>query len=88
MRMPLMPYTHPHFDRALLNFRLFLKLGASSRGPTGNLPPPPRQLNPLGSPEYNYSINSLCQDILRGEGQTGYTSHQHKRGVGLQIGLL
>ena len=55
--MPLMSYTHPHFDRALLNFRLFLKLGASSRGPTGNLPP-------LGNLTPSAALNTIIALIL------------------------
>ena len=46
-----MPYTRPNFDGVLLNFWLFLKLGALEVGGPGQVaprPPPP----PLGGPDH------------------------------------
>ena len=59
LRIPLsqalMPYTCPDVDWALLNFRLFLKLGPPSRfGAQGKSPPlpPPPPPPPHGDPDY------------------------------------
>ena len=51
LNQALMPYTCPDVDWALLNFRLFLKLGPPSRfGAQGKSPPLPPL--PHGDPEY------------------------------------
>ena len=51
LNQALMPYTCPDVDWALLNFRLFLKLGPPSRfGAQGKSPPLPPL--PHGDPDY------------------------------------
>ena len=48
-----MLHTQPDFDRALLNFRLFLKLGTPSwLGPRGKLPLQPPSLSGPGNEHY------------------------------------
>ena len=55
-----MPYTRPDFDGALFNFRIFLKLVASTcLGPGASCPPPPCPLPPLSAALFNTTLNVL-----------------------------